>query len=95
MIVTVVLEGRRLATYPPAPGAPHVALRAEQCPACGREGCAARGLGVARHDRDTYYAPGQLVCCGAAVEIQARVDTLFGIEEDEAILVHGRARVYS
>lgn len=46
------------------------------------------------HDHDTYVAPAFCVGCGnGRGTLRVKVDTLFGIEEDERVL-HGRWRVY-
>lgn len=66
------------------------------CPACG----APAPFKVAGHDRriashDTYAADARALCCNARVgTLKAKIETLFGLEEDAAVLVHGRARVY-
>lgn len=64
------------------------------CPGCGATPFLVQGQGKRRHNRQTYIANGVSKCCGESVGyIYARVDTIFGIEEDEAI--GQRARVYS
>lgn len=46
------------------------------------------------HGHDTHYADAHCAVCLRMVgRIEARVDTIFGIEEDRAVL-HGRPRVY-
>lgn len=63
------------------------------CPGCGAEPFLIQGTGRHRFNRDTYKAGGVSKCCSQNVGwIFAKVDTLFGIEEDEA--VGARARVY-
>lgn len=72
------------------------AAAAVPCPACGAASVRVQGTGRSigpggRHYRATAVA----VCCGATVgTIRAYPDTLFGLHEDEAVLVHGRCRVY-
>lgn len=68
--------------------------RAEgKCPGCGLEPFFVVGHGASRHSRDTLRAGGRSVCCGEAVGwIYAKIDTIFGLEEDEA--VRARCRVY-
>lgn len=71
----------------------HVTI--ERCPSCNTEPCDVRGTGITNHDYDTYYAPAKALCCDQPIgTIELKVDTFFGIEEDEAVLVHGRCRVY-
>lgn len=47
------------------------------------------------HTHDTYHCEAIALCCGKRWgRIAVRVETMFGIEEDEAMLKNGRARVY-
>jgi hypothetical protein len=66
------------------------------CPCCGVKPFALAGAGMRIADDDrAYEADGQCVACGKPVGIiRAEVDTLFGLREDQAVLTHGRARVY-
>ncbi len=65
------------------------------CPSCGADAARVRGLGVTHHDHDTYYARARGLCCTQVIgTMETTVDTLFGIEEDERVLLHGRCRVY-
>ena len=42
-----------------------------------------------------YQATGFAVCCGGHIgTLRAFPSTIFGLHEDEAVLLHGRARVY-
>lgn len=64
------------------------------CPGCGAAPFIVQGHGRHRHSRDTFRAAGTAKCCGDSVGyIYANVSTLFGLEEDEAVL-NGFARVY-
>lgn len=66
------------------------------CPHCAAEPFAIAGTGrrIAADDR-AYEADGVCVACRQPVGlIRAEVNTLFGLHEDEAVLCHGRARVY-
>ncbi|TMQ11961.1 MAG: hypothetical protein E6J90_33075 [Deltaproteobacteria bacterium] len=84
-----------------ADGKQHVARIAETgayvtiaaCPSCHAAQPQIRGTGITHHDHDTYYARAVARCCSAALRMETRVDTIFGIEEDERVL-HGRPRVY-
>ncbi len=50
--------------------------------------------GETAHDHDTYSAPAHCLACRNAIgTIRVRVSTLFGIDEDDAVL-NGRPRVY-
>ncbi len=92
-------DGRKLAAEPPFEHAPKVLVKGEKkCPACKVEH--PEGLPVAgRHNRiashDTYEAEAHALCCGARIGlIRVTVSTIFGLEEDELVLHHGRCRVY-
>lgn len=75
-------------------GAP-TATAAGACPVCRTEPFLISGCGMRRGAIDEYHADAVSHCCGTEVGlIVAKVATLFGIEEDEAVLIHGRARVY-
>lgn len=65
------------------------------CPGCGTEPFLVQGHGRSRHgSAHTYRAGATAKCCGDSVGfIFAQPETLFGLEEDEAVL-NGRARVY-
>ena len=68
----------------------------DDCPRCGAKGptyVGGRDLRIG--SRDTYQSDGFALCCMAPLGvITATVSTLFGLEEDEAVLLRGRARVY-
>jgi hypothetical protein len=64
------------------------------CPGCGATPLVVQGHGRHRYTRDTFRVDGTALCCGDPVgHIYATMDTIFGLEEDEAVL-NGRARVY-
>lgn len=74
--------------------ADHVIVGGGTCAACGAAPLKARGRGDVTHTHDTYSCSGMCLCCGADVgTIKYKVDTIFGIEEDERVL-KGRCRVY-
>lgn len=66
------------------------------CPRCGAAapvGVGGKSFGIG--GRDYYHADGHCLVCGERIgELRAYVDTIFGLEEDHAVQVHGRARVY-
>lgn len=65
------------------------------CPACDASPFEVAGIGSRIHDRYTYAAEGFCLACKELVgTMYARMATLFGIDEDELVLTHGRARVY-
>ena len=64
------------------------------CPGCGATPFMVQGHGRDRYAHDTLRAASTAMCCGDSVGyIYAKTGTLFGLEEDEAVL-NGRARVY-
>jgi hypothetical protein len=65
------------------------------CPSCGAPApIIVRGLGVDSHDHDTYQARARHLGCDAVIgALRTKVDTIFGIEEDERVLA-GPWRVY-
>lgn len=92
-VSVVDIHGKRHSARRPEYDADHVLIDA--CPRCRVAPCPVRGTGITHHNRDTYFAPATAICCGESIgTLEAKVETLFGIDEDEAVLVHGRARVY-
>lgn len=83
---------------PPAPDERAAEVVGIACP-CGAVPLRVVGTGRRRSTdpalaRDTYEADGVSACCDGHVgTIYARADTIFGLDEDEAVL-SGRARVY-
>ena len=60
---------------------------------CACDATRVRGIDPT-HDYDTYTSQAICVGCGAhRGKLRVKVDTLFGIDEDNAVL-HGRCRVY-
>lgn len=92
MKITLALDsGVRICALP-YEGCEHV-LPAGCCPFCGDDDWRVQG-GAISHDRDTYRCQAWCLACGAGVgELRAKVSTIFGIEEDEAVL-NSRCRVY-
>lgn len=90
MTATVVwLDGRR-ETLHPAPGVGRVEVKAP-C-VCGA--VLVTGNGPHQRNHDTYDSIAACVGCGVIRgRLEAQVSTIFGIEEDEAVL-GGRCRVY-
>lgn len=90
MKVTIVHEGRSIpATV--EDNSFHVTI--EKCPLCGAVPGKVRGTGITSHDHDTYRADAVTLCCDRPIgQMRTKVDTIFGIDEDEAVCA--RARVY-
>lgn len=91
VVVDGVTGARHAATVPFA-GADHCAI--DRCPRCDVAPCKVGGTGITHHNHDTYFAGAVALCCRERIgTIETTVDTLFGIDEDNAVL-HGRPRVY-
>ena len=68
------------------------AARTTPC-ACGCDLVRGRGTHIGGHDY--YSARGCCTRCGAdRGELRSYVSTIFGLEEDQRVLSHGRCRVY-
>ena len=92
-ITLVGRDGRRLVGKVRENG-DRVVVDSGLCEKCKLTPLVVRGQGINRHDHDTYYADAVCVGCGeAAGELQTKISTVFGIEEDERVLF-GRCRVY-
>ncbi len=97
MVITMTtLDGKAHEAKLPYDGAAHVDVGGVLCPHCGMP-LRVRGTDCRIDSFDTYRA--DAVCagveCGRRVgDLLVRLSTLFGIEEDERVLWHGRARVY-
>lgn len=67
----------------------------ERCPGCkAKAPVKVQGTGKRYESDDTYAADGITVCCGKWLgTIRAKMNTLFGIREDEAVIA-GPWRVY-
>lgn len=92
MRITVVIRDQRIQGRIEHPEARSCVIA--RCPACGATKALVSGTGITHHNHNTYFAPARTLCCQAPATIEAKVDTLFGIDEDLAVLVHGRPRVY-
>lgn len=100
MKISIVLNsGVRVAAKRPD-GADFVLILKCPNPKCNAAPCRVRGDGVRHHDHDTYYVRAIALCCTDQTQIvdiggmRVKMDTLFGIVEDEAVLTYGRPRVY-
>ena len=76
-------EADAAVVQPPAP-----------CPHCGAEEMKVQGTGKHIESQDTYASNAITTCCSKHVgTIRAKVNTLFGIEEDERVFSMG-VRIY-
>jgi hypothetical protein len=65
------------------------------CPGCGSAPFRVSGTRIEDYGEHGCLAGAVSVCCQQNVGyLRAEPETLFGREEDEAVLLHGRARVY-
>ena len=96
MKVTLTLpDGTAHRAKPPCEDAKHADVPGiATCPACGGPSLRVHGVGLPARSHDTYAIPAVCSSCGARVgTIRAQMDTIFGLEEDEAVLC-SRYRVY-
>lgn len=85
-------DGNRWSATRPYEDADHV-LTEMDCPGCG-EKVRAQGGGMHIESHDTYAASARCACGESVGTLRVEMSTLFGLEEDEAVTKHGRARVY-
>jgi len=99
MDIYITIDGTRHDLENPFQGADHATVQGDlkQCPKCQAHdtfGIQGKGMHIAPDDRG-YEADGHATCCGAYLGIiRAEPSTIFGLREDEAVLLRGRARVY-
>ena len=92
MKITIVFSGGRAIEAKRPPESSKVVETDETCPEC-KEPLRVYG-GDTTQDHDTYSAPAYCWACRSEIgTIKVRVQTIFGIEEDNAVL-NGRCRVY-
>lgn len=73
---------------------PAIGVADGACPGCGSTPFLVQGGNLRIDDRETYKADGRSRCCGDLVGyLFCATDTVFGLEEDRAVL-QARARVY-
>jgi hypothetical protein len=90
MKITVEIEGKKHA----AKSEGNYVVVAGACPHCKTEPFNVRGKGINKTDRDSHYADGHCLKCDARVgTIRVKLDTIFGLEEDERVL-NGPWKVY-
>ncbi len=79
----------------PAPDADHALVDGLACPGCKAPApLKVQGTGRRIESRDTYAADAVTACCSGWVgTLRLKVDTLFGLEEDEAVASLG-IRIY-
>jgi hypothetical protein len=96
MKITVEIDGFRHLARAPHAEADHVVLvGVPKCPKCKHEApVKVAGAHKRIESHDTYAADATLLCCKQRVgAMRVKVDTIFGIEEDERVL-NGPWRVY-
>jgi hypothetical protein len=94
MEITVSVEGKVHAANRPNPESNFVVVDIP-CPHCKSAPLEVRGRGKPERGHDFYKNTDTItLCCGEAVDwIRVKLDTLFGLEEDERVL-RGPWRVY-
>jgi hypothetical protein len=93
MKIHVTVNEQRLAARHPYADADHVLVDVA-CPSCAYAAPLKVRGASSTHDHDTHRASAIALCCDATIgTMEVKVDTLFGIEEDRAVL-NGRCRVY-
>lgn len=95
MKVSVIIGESEFHATIPFDGADHVVVDGMACPACANPApLKVRGGGIESRDHDSETAIATALCCGAPVgQLWVTFSTVFGIEEDRAVL-NGRPRVY-
>lgn len=83
----------------PLPNNPAIGVADGACPGCGGAPFLVQGSDLRISTRvapeQLYQSNGRSRCCGEAVGyLYAEASTIFGLEEDRAVLKFGRARVY-
>ena len=86
MKVKVIVNGVTYKATMPYEGATFVEIQ-EACPCCGHAGpTKVHGIGNYHNDYDTHYSDAGFPCCHyRSGTIEAKVNTLFGIDEDRAV----------
>jgi len=87
-------DGSSLKVVPPFEGSDHANVPGAKCPHCNHEPLQIQGTGKHIKNHSTYAAGAVCTSCDKYVgEINAKVNTLFGIEEDELVFRMG-AKIY-
>ncbi len=93
MKITFTADGRTVKAKLPHENATFAVVNIA-CSSCKKKPMSVRGKANEIESRDTYRSDARCVDCGEDVGVlRVKVDTIFGIEEDAAVL-SGRARVY-
>ncbi len=95
MKITIVLDdGTRHKANRPHSESTYVTIP-HACPACAKAApVRISGTGIEHTSRDTYFAGAVALCCKKWIgTIETKVDTMFGIEEDERV-TNGPWKVY-
>lgn len=99
MKITVTVNDKVHAAKLPYPHAKYVLVDdLHICPACNQKFTAKLGVAggsTSIESHDTYRAEAYATCCkGRIGVIRVKMGTIFGLEEDEAVLLNSRCRVY-
>lgn len=94
MKITLHMGGARIPARLDGPEDRHVVVPEFTCPLCGERTARVHGNGGHIAGHDEYQATAHCsICLGQIGELRVKVETIFGLEEDHAVL-NGRARVY-
>jgi hypothetical protein len=93
MKTSIIIKRKRYKVTIPYEGCNFVIVPNQNCQHCGEElKVQGKGNHIASHD--TYAANAHCVNCKKVIgELQVKVDTIFGLEEDERVLC-SRYKVY-
>ena len=83
------MRGKKHRVKPPYEGAAYANVPDQDCPHCAKP-LQVQGTGKRIASRDTYAANAICTSCEKPVgELQVKVNTLFGLEEDERVFSMG------
>jgi hypothetical protein len=87
--LVLVMGNRKIRLKQPEEGVAKVEVPKEVCPHC-KENLVVAGGGKRIKNHDTYAAPAVCLACNHWVgELELKVSTLFGLEEDERVFSMG------
>ena len=93
MTPVLMMKGKKVKVKVPYEGAAYTDVPEHVCPCCG-EPLQVQGTGKRIASFDTYAAVAVCTACDRPVgELQVKVNTLFGLEEDERVFAQG-AKIY-
>ena len=97
MKITLQFTGKTYHVTKPEPGAPSATVPGATCPKCKAHPLQvqAAGRGIYETTYDTYVADAVCEDCGEPVgTLRVKMPTIFGIEEDERVILQSGCKVY-